>query len=147
VLLLGCSKQMLRWYLKIMQHHFLQDPSQFILQQCLSFSCYPSVVRGKCSDGTLKWCTTVSSKTLHNPSNTILYSIIPYVVWAANFVVECTAEYKRPNRTAAAAVVRVTIFICRDSDWLRAGRPRSRSSSPDRVMNFLHSVQMALDAT
>jgi hypothetical protein len=26
-------------------------------------------------------------------------------------------------------------------DWLRAGRPRGRNSSPDRVKNFLHSVQ------
>jgi hypothetical protein len=28
----------------------------------------------------------------------------------------------------------------RDSDWLRAGRPRGRSSSPGRVKNFLFST-------
>jgi hypothetical protein len=28
----------------------------------------------------------------------------------------------------------------RDSDWLRAGRPRGRSSSPDRLKNFLFSM-------
>jgi hypothetical protein len=28
----------------------------------------------------------------------------------------------------------------RNSDWLRAGRPRSRSSSPSRVKNFLFST-------
>jgi hypothetical protein len=29
----------------------------------------------------------------------------------------------------------------RDSDWLWAGRPRGRSSSPSRVKNFLHVTQ------
>jgi hypothetical protein len=29
----------------------------------------------------------------------------------------------------------------RYSDWLRAGRPRGRSSSPGRVKTFLHVVQ------
>jgi hypothetical protein len=29
----------------------------------------------------------------------------------------------------------------RDSDWLRTGRPRGRSSRPDRVKNYLHVVQ------
>jgi hypothetical protein len=32
-------------------------------------------------------------------------------------------------------------FYGRYSDWLRAGRPRGRSSSPDKVKNFLHVVQ------
>jgi hypothetical protein len=31
-------------------------------------------------------------------------------------------------------------YCNRYSDWLRAGRPRGRSSSPGRVNNFLFSV-------
>jgi hypothetical protein len=31
-------------------------------------------------------------------------------------------------------------MLSRYSDWLRAGRPRVRSSSPDRVLNFLFST-------
>jgi hypothetical protein len=32
-------------------------------------------------------------------------------------------------------------------DWLRAGRPRGRSSSPSRVKNFLHVVQIGSGTT
>jgi hypothetical protein len=35
----------------------------------------------------------------------------------------------------------------RYSDWLQAGRPRGRCSSPGRVKNFLHVVQTALGST
>jgi hypothetical protein len=34
----------------------------------------------------------------------------------------------------------ITNSIIRHSDWLRVGRPRSRSSSPGRVKNFLFST-------
>jgi hypothetical protein len=48
-----------------------------------------------------------------------------------------------------SVIIHILMWIClvgepeyhsRYSDWLRAGRPRSRSSSPGRLKNFLFST-------
>jgi hypothetical protein len=49
---------------------------------------------------------------------------------------------------SAAQSMLIILNFCyenRDSDWLRAGRPRGRSSSPGRVKNFLFSASSRPD--
>jgi hypothetical protein len=49
--------------------------------------------------------------------------------------------YSRPTVIYRTNVFRFNSYITeRYSDWLRAGRPRSRSSSPGIVKNFLFST-------
>jgi hypothetical protein len=48
-------------------------------------------------------------------------------------------ERGKLERRREKVMVRVRT-MSRHSDWLRAGRPRGRSSSPGRAKNFLHVV-------
>jgi hypothetical protein len=80
-------------------------------------------------------CNNVSlSCSFCELSVTIMRSCIISVLYSASL--------KKPVITSRFIFINFPVLansISRYGDWLRAGRPRGRSSSPDRVKNFLFS--------
>jgi hypothetical protein len=86
----------------------------------LKFSLFFSVPPDKCQDSTLKKATTAFIHINSNP----LFTIQSFNAMEPELLTPSFKSYKR----------------IRYSDWVRAGRPRGRSSGHVKVKNFLFSM-------
>jgi hypothetical protein len=67
--------------------------------------------------------------------------LLPFTIWSSELSLSEIFPYQISEREYLIYSCYYSTDRSRDNDWLRAGRPRSRSLSPGRVKDFFHVVQ------
>jgi hypothetical protein len=80
------------------------------------------------TEGAVQWHELMLTvlNILHHETSMYFTLYLPVVLWERSTDIEKKDSVEK--------------FCSRYSDWLGAGRPKGRSSSPDRVKNFLFST-------